>query len=412
MKEEKRIVWIAALVQFVNIVDFMMVMPLGPDLSKALPVTNSDIGIICGCYTLSVGVSGIICAKFLDKFDRKSVALFAVAGLAFANLGATFSWDLYSMIASRVVAGVFGGQAVAIAMSMVTDAVPPERRGRAMAVVMGSFSVSSIAAIPFGLELARIGSWKTPFYGIFILGCIVFLLICFFTPPMREHLQYKKEEISMVKFLSNSNYLLAFVMMATAMISSYAIIPNISAFFQLNLGYPRESLGFLYLVGGVFSLVLIQIGGRSSDKIGPVPTNIVGTIFLVVFLYDGFMHTPVSSEMIIFVMFMGTVCFRNVSATTEASKLPAPFERAAFMSFLSSLQHIGNGIGALLSSAILITNNAGKLVNMEWVGLLAIGTALVQPVILIIIRNSSKKAKMENQQRGQGIHFELAGEKE
>jgi hypothetical protein len=59
--------------------------------------------------------------------------------------------------------------------------------------------------------------------------------------------------------------------------------------------------------------------------------------------------------LLLFVMFMGTVCIRNISATSEASKLPEPHERAAFMALLSSIQHAGNGIGALFSSAMLVT---------------------------------------------------------
>lgn len=389
MKQEKQIVWIAALIQLVNIMDFMMVMPLGPDISKDIPIVNSDIGIICGCYTLAVGASGIICAKFLDKFDRKIVALVTVLGLAATTLSAAFCWDLRSMIAARVLAGCFGGPAAAIAFSMVCDAVPPERRGKAMAVVMGAFSVSSVAAIPFGLELAQRWSWRTPFYAISILGFFVALLIAYLTPSMKGHLKSSQRQFSLARILSNKEYLLAFFMMLTAMISSYAIIPNISAYFQLNLGYPRTSLGFLYLVGGVFSLILIQIGGRASDKMGPIPTNIIGTIFLVAFLYDGFMHDPISPLLLVFVMFMGMVCFRNVSATTEASKLPAPYERAAFMSLFSSVQHIGNGIGGLVASAILMTGPDGSLVNMQWVGVLSIVMALFQPLALVIIRRSN-----------------------
>lgn len=384
-KHEKRIVWIAALIQLINIIDFMMVMPLGPDISKELPITNADIGIICGCYTLAVGFAGLVCAKFLDRFDRKHVAIVTVFGLSFSTLLAAFCWDLTSMTAARILAGCFGGPAAAIAYSIVCDAVPPERRGKAMAIVMGMFSISSIAAIPFGLELARMGSWRTPFYGISILGFIALWLVIQFTPSMTEHLDNKKQVVSLTKLLANKQYILAFFMMGTAMVSSYAIIPNISAYFQLNLGYPRASLSFLYLVGGVFSLVLIQLGGRASDKIGPLPTNIVGTLLLVYFLYDGFMHQPQFSILINFVMFMGMVCFRNISATTEASKLPKPYERAAFMSLLSSIQHLGNGVGALAASAILTTGTGGILINMQWVGLLSIVLALIQPVALILI---------------------------
>jgi predicted MFS family arabinose efflux permease len=388
-RQENLIVWVAAMVQFVNIVDFMMVVPLGPDISRDLPITSSDIGIICGCYTLAVGISGIVCAKFLDRFDRKHVALVTVSGLSLATLAATFCWDLPSLVGARVLAGLFGGPASAIAFSIVCDVVPPERRGRAMAIVMGTFSVSAVAAIPFGLELAERGTWRMPFYAISILGFAVFWLILAFTPSMKEHLKREHRPLASRRLFTNGRFLLAFAMMATAMISSYAIIPNISAYFQFNLGFPRSSLGFLYLVGGVFSLLLIQIGGRASDKIGPLPTNVAGTVFLVFFLYDGFMHDPASSPLFVFIMFMGMVCMRNVSATTEASKIPEPHERAAFMSLFASVQNLSNGVGAFLASAILSTGPGGELLNMKWVGLLSIVMALFQPFILVLLRRGA-----------------------
>lgn len=391
MTLENRVVWTAALVQLVNIIDFMMVMPLGPDMAATLPISNADIGIICGCYTLAVGFSGVAAAKFLDAFDRKTAAIVTMAGLSLGTLSAVFAGDLVSLAGARIFAGIFGGPAAAISLSMVTDMVPPERRGRAMAIVMGTFSVSSVAAIPFGLELARMGSWKTPFYGIFILGCIVMAVIWFSIPSMTSHLGKKNEAVSFQKFLEAPPYLFAFGLLLTATISTYSIIPTLSAFLQLNLGYPRESLGFLYLAGGVISLVLIQIGGRSSDAIGPIPTNVAGTLFYVLFLYDGFVHTPVSPVLLIFVMFMGTACFRNVSAMTEASKLPRPYERAAFMSLLTAMQHIGNGIGALAASAILTVGRNGHLLHMERVGMLAIVMALFQPLLLVLIRRAKRK---------------------
>lgn len=391
MNQENRIVWIAALVQFVNLVDFMMVMPLGPDLAQSLPITNAHIGIICGCYTLAVGISGIVCAKFLDAFDRRSVALITVLGLAIGTVSATFASDIYTLVAARILAGIFGGPAAAIALSMVADTVPPQKRGRAMAIVMGSFSISSIIAIPFGLELARFGNWKTPFYAIFVLSCFVLLLIFFFTPSMKEHLNHKKENLSLIKLLKTNHYRYAYIMMFSAMISTYAIIPPLSAYLQLNLSYPRASLSFLYFIGGLITLVLTLIGGRLSDRIGTLKTNIIGTLFYVLFLCDGFLHQPLSSILIIFCMFMGMSLLRNVSATTEASKLPQPQERAAFMSLLSSIQHLGNGVGAFVASAILTTNINGQLVNMHWVVSISILLAFVQPLCLLIIRNRAKQ---------------------
>lgn len=139
MKNETKIVWIAALVQFINIIDFMMVMPLGPDISNDLPITNADIGLICGCYTLAVGFSGIACAKFLDRYDRKTVAIVTMLGLSIATLSAAFSWDLYSMVVARVLAGLFGGPAAAIAFQWFATQCRRRDVGRLWQLLWGLF---------------------------------------------------------------------------------------------------------------------------------------------------------------------------------------------------------------------------------------------------------------------------------
>lgn len=97
------------------------------------------------------------------------------------------------------------------------------------------------------------------------------------------------------------------------------------------------------------------------------------------------MHPPFSTVMVIFVVFMGTAMFRNVSATTEASKLPPPYERAAFMSLLSGFQHIGDGMGAFIASTLLSVDITGLLTGMKWAGLFSIIMALFQPFFLFLI---------------------------
>ena len=55
---ERAIVFLVGAVQFVNILDFMMVMPLGPDFSRALGIPTSHLGYIGGAYTAAASVAG------------------------------------------------------------------------------------------------------------------------------------------------------------------------------------------------------------------------------------------------------------------------------------------------------------------------------------------------------------------
>ena len=131
LKIERNLILTVALIQFVNILDFMLVMPLGPDFSKSLGIPASDIGIIGGSYSFSAAFVGLLAALFLDKFPRKSAILFCLFGLAIATFLTVIVWDKYSMIAARLLAGAFGGPLTALANAVVIDYIPEERRGRA-----------------------------------------------------------------------------------------------------------------------------------------------------------------------------------------------------------------------------------------------------------------------------------------
>src|ERR1700722_11473224 len=118
---ERSILLILGAVQFVNILDFMMVKPLGPDFANALHINDSDLGWIGGSYTAASGVSGIIWALFIDIFDRKTAFITSFAGLMFATALGGFAWDFNSLLACRILAGMFGGPATSLAWSIVAD---------------------------------------------------------------------------------------------------------------------------------------------------------------------------------------------------------------------------------------------------------------------------------------------------
>src|SRR5258706_10857951 len=121
---ERKIVALLGLIQFVNIMDFMIVMPLGPDFAKALGIPNSHLGLIGGSYMAASAVSGLICAFFLDRFDRRKAMGFALVGLILGTLLGGFATGLVSLVAARVIAGAFAGPAGALTLSIIADVVP------------------------------------------------------------------------------------------------------------------------------------------------------------------------------------------------------------------------------------------------------------------------------------------------
>lgn len=393
-RDERRIILLLAAIQFVNILDFMIVMPLGPDFASDLGIPLSHLGIIGGSYTLSAAISGLAGAFFLDRFDRRPAIAIALVGLAIGTAGGALATGLGSLVAARVIAGAFGGPATSLALSIVADVIPGERRGRALGSVMIAFSVASVLGVPIALELAHRGSWHTPFVATGALALIAAIAAWYVLPPLRQHLERPHEPAAegFRNLLTRPVTLLSYAMTWVTMMGGFILIPNIAAFVQYNLGYPREHLGLLYGAGGLVSFATLRLIGRMVDKLGSFPVSTVGSLLLAGVTWIGFVWAdPRLPVMAIFVAFMFSSGLRNVAYSTLTSKVPPPEERARFMSLQSMIQHLGSAVGAFLSSQILAEGEGGALVHMDRVAYVSIGLALLLPVIVLLVERRVKR---------------------
>jgi predicted MFS family arabinose efflux permease len=384
---ERRLLFVIGAVQFVNILDFMIVMPMGPDFSRALGIPMSHVGYIAGSYTAAAAVAGLAGSFFLDRFDRRKALLVALVGLVVATALAGLATGLYSLMAARVVAGLFGGPATSLAFSIVADVVPQQRRGKAMGAVMGAFSVAAVLGVPLGLWLALHG-WRIPFFTVAAMGAVVALFAARVLPPLRAHLERAKSHrpSSLGQLVRNPDVLLSWTMTAVVMMAGFLILPNLSAYLQENLGYPRERLGLLYGVGGALTFFTARLAGRLVDRFGSFVVGLVACGALVVSLWAGFVdYRPAMPVLALFVLFMAALSFRNVAYNTLTSKVPSADERARFMSVQSAVQHLASAAGAFVSARLLTEGPGGELLGVESMALLAIVLTAMIPVMLRVV---------------------------
>jgi predicted MFS family arabinose efflux permease len=388
---EGAIIAIVGAVQFVNILDFMMVMPLGPDFARSLAIPESQLGYIGGAYTASASLAGIAGAFFLDRFDRKTALCLAVLGLSIGTVLGAFAWGLPSLMAARIVAGAFGGPATSLSLSIIADVVPAERRGKAMGAVMGAFSVASVVGVPMGLELARLGSWRTPFFAVALIGLVLNAAAFVKLPSMRGHLDRAQAHPALSE-LVRADTLLSLLMTGTVMFGMFILIPNISAYVMGNLHFPRERLGLLYFLGGIVSFGTMRVSGILVDKLGSAVVGSFGTLAMAGVTYAGFgAAPPLIPVMATFILFMTMSSFRNVSYNTLVTKVPRQHERARFGSVQSAVQHMAGALGAFASSRILTETPTHELVGMQTVARTSIGVTLCLIPMLFVVEARVKR---------------------
>jgi predicted MFS family arabinose efflux permease len=194
LNKEKAVLFLLAAIQFTHIVDFMIMMPLGPQLMRLFTISPAQFSWLVSSYTFSAGIMGFLGAFVLDRFDRKKVLQVIYIGFTLGTLACAFAPGYYWLMAARILTGAFGGILSATSLAIVGDLIPEQRRASAMGIVMTAFSLAGVLGVPIGLYLATKWSWHAPFIG---LGCIAFLIIVLIQlviPVMRIHLSSERKK--------------------------------------------------------------------------------------------------------------------------------------------------------------------------------------------------------------------------
>lgn len=396
-RREAGIVLAVAAVQFINVLDFVMVTPLGPFFAPGLGIPPSQLGYVSASYTAAASVAGLVGAVVLDRFDRRSALALCMLGLAAATLLGGVASGLGSLLATRVLAGLFGGPATSLSYAIVADAVPESRRGRAMGVVMSAFSVASVLGIPAGLLAAEWGGWRAPFVGLGALGLAVTAATWAVLPPLRSHLEGgpRPPALASVRQLAARPLVRwSWAMTATVMLAGFSVIPNLPAYLTGNLDVPAAHFKLLYAASGVGTFLVLRLAGRWVDRAGSLRVMTYASPVLAAAL-GLFVIFPVRAlpPQVLFVSFLWALAFRNVAHGTLASKVPRPAERAAFQSIQSAVQHAASAAGGILSAAVLSTTPDGALVGMVGVGAFSAALTLGLPLLVARVERGLSSAQ-------------------
>lgn len=383
---EGRLLFVLALAQFVTIIDFMMVMPLGPDFAVALGINLGQLGWVGGAYTLAAAITGTLAAVHLDKFDRRTALLVSLGGLGFFTFLAGFVWNFESLLFVRFMSGVFGGPNTAICYAIIADSIPAQRRGAAMGKVMGAFSFASVLGVPFGLELSHRISWHAPFFTSAITIALVFYLAWRWLSPMTGHLSavVNVKGFHAFKQMLNSRInWMVYLYAGFGTFSAFLFIPNLAAYVQYNLHFPREQLGWMYMAGGAVSFFILRAAGRLIDKTQAYVASFLCAVVLSFLYYFGFMHEPVLLPVVaIYILFMTASSLRNVSNNTLASRIPEPRQRAGFLALMASIAQVFGAAGAFTSGVLLTEAADHSLAGMQHVAWLALISTLLVPLLM------------------------------
>ena len=373
-------------IQFTNILDFMIMMPLGPALTALFHISDAEFGMLVSAYTLAAGASGLAASTYIDRFDRKRLLMVLYGLFALSTLACGLAPTYGSLMVARIAAGIFGGVLSALSQTIVGDVIPYERRGRAMGVVMTSFSVSTVAGVPLGLFLAAHFGWPLPFILIAVLSVLFMVFAQVSMPSLKDHVAAQVHTSSWSRIrdvVVDRNHQRAFVFSALLMFAGFTVIPYITIYMQANVGMRADQIPYIYLCGGVATLLTARVVGRLADGWGKFKTFRVmaAAVLLPMLAITQLGQVAMGWVLLVSTLFFVGMSGRMIPGMAMLTSAANPALRGTFMTLNSAVQSAAMGLAALVGGYI-ISRDAAGMVQHYGVAALVGGVASLLTIVV------------------------------
>jgi len=158
----------------VDVFGYSMVLPLLPEIVKNFGSSAIFVGILVSSNALSAFIFGPIWGRLSDKYGRKPILLISQVGTGVSFLVLALSPNIYIILFSRILDGVFGGQ-IPVIRAYISDITTPATRASEMGKLMIGHTVGMVFGPMIG-GLLGIINWRYPSLLAILLSIIAIIL--------------------------------------------------------------------------------------------------------------------------------------------------------------------------------------------------------------------------------------------
>jgi DHA1 family inner membrane transport protein len=157
-------------------------MGLLPQIARGVDVSIPSAGHIISAYAVGVVIGAPVLAFFGARLPRKGLLLALVAGLMVFNAASAMATSFHLLTLARFLAGLPHGVYFGVASLLAASLASPERKGRAVALVMLGLSVANVIGVPAATWLGQELGWRAAYWAVAGLALATLALIVAFVP--------------------------------------------------------------------------------------------------------------------------------------------------------------------------------------------------------------------------------------
>ncbi|MGK4591113.1 Cmx/CmrA family chloramphenicol efflux MFS transporter [Amycolatopsis sp. w19] len=323
-----------------------MITGLLPGMAADLDVGIPKAGLLISAFAIGMVVGAPLLAIATLRVPRRAtlMALLVVFGLSHV-VGALGSG--YALLfATRVVSAVACAGFWAVAAATAVALVPVERRGRALAILVGGLTVANIAGVPAGTFLGQHAGWRAAFWAVTALTVIA-LIGVFALVPETQNGEDKTDVATELRLYRGGRFWLALGVIALAQAMIFATFSYLAPLLTEVAGLPESWVPGVLSLFGLGALIGITAGGRLADA-RPFATLYGGLAVALLALVLLALSGPATPVAIFAVFLFGVAGFGvnpalNVRAFAVAGNAPTLVGASTTAAF-----NVGNTVGPWL----------------------------------------------------------------
>ncbi|KDE55169.1 Bcr/CflA family efflux MFS transporter [Methanoculleus sp. MH98A] len=235
--------------------------PLSTDLYlPALPGMGDYFGVSAALTNLTLilfflffSLGLLFWGPLSDRYGRRPVLLVGLALYIAASAGCAVSWDIWHLIAFRILQAVGGSAASAVAMAMVKDVYDGRKRESVLALVQSMVVISPAVAPVLGAFMLPYTSWRGLFVALALIGVVSMAggLLLRETIPSRYNGTMAQSVRRLGVVLKNPGFASLLVVFSLVSTASLAFVSASPYIYQGGFGLSEQWYSFYFALNAV-----------------------------------------------------------------------------------------------------------------------------------------------------------------
>ncbi|SCL45321.1 MFS transporter, DHA1 family, chloramphenicol resistance protein [Micromonospora citrea] len=355
-----------------------MLAGLVPDIAADLDVSVGDAGLLTSAFAVGMIVGAPLVAALARRWPARAGLLTFVLVFAVAHVVGARTASFAVLLVTRVVAALANAGFLAVALSTAATLVAPDRKGRALAVLLSGTTVATVAGVPGGAVLGTVLGWRATFWVIALLCLPAAFGVVRGVParggtvprdaPAGPSLRGEIAQLAMPR--------LALVMLLGALVNAatFATFTFLAPIVTDTAGLAELWVPVALVLFGVGSFVGLTLAGRLSDQRPGVVIAVGGPLLLL-----GWVALATSAArpaaLLLLVFTQGTLSFALGGTLIARVLHEAAGAPTMGGSYATAALNTGAAGGPVVAAATLGADAGG--VGPVWVSVVLVAVALL-----------------------------------